>query len=639
MTRQELFAAIVRDIDQRTRWENRQGQLYKGRYRGLRRTNPPWPGCSDVNWPLVDGIIDKLKPIYFGQLFASDLLATFFPTAEASGIAAQLATAAAQWFDFRLKQESNLEQEILYAIDYMLMLGRPVVKTLWDAERNEITFRAIAPGNIIVPASTRSLVDADRIVHVLVFTPEGYRREAGFRQGDEFLKRITGRGIERTHQGEGAVVREHLRRAGITEGQDDQIIVWEVWQQQRRGQWIYECFSPLAPEDDVKPRTEHPYEHGEPPFVDFPYEVTQPDWLAPRGACEILLPYQAELTKLLNEKNDALTFFNRPLFQTDRDVPNAVNLRFHPGQILPFGVKPVAMPTPPIDWERQMLLMRDIAERQIAVPDYGMSQVQDIRRARTATEIEQLTSVSQQSADLRMRIFRMSLGRLFQQAFALLRQYANRRLAVWIDDALVNIPAEALKGQYRIRPSGSADGVTRQQMWRKAVARLQLFANDPFINQAELRKSVLEADDSGLVKRLFQDPQVSQATQAEDQILEIGIMKLGHPALVTSADDHATHLRAILHYVQTQARAGAQPGPVEAQLLADHIEAHLQGLQQRDPKQARMAWDAFAVVGAALPQQSPNGPAANGSLSARGAAPPDIAAAGPPISRNDALAA
>lgn len=615
----ELHEAVCRDIQARTAWEDRQALLYKARYRGLRRKNLPFPGASDINWPLVDGIIDKLKPVYFGQLFATELLATFLPTASASGNAATLATSAAQWFDYLLKQESDLEASILHVIDFMLMLGRPALKITWDATAERLVFTPIQPAHLIVPESTTKLTEADRIVHVQRYSVEAYKRVPGFNQSPEFLKRIKGSGQSDGQTGSSSAVRqEHERRKGITEANNpEEIVVWEVWEQVGAGKWEFETISPVFPEEPVKTRIKHPYEHGLPPFVDFCYEVTQPDWLAPRGVCEIVLPFQAQLTKLLNEKNDAMTFSSAPVYTSDRDVPNTANLRMRPGQILPHGVKPAAMPTPPVDFERQMLLMRDIGERLAAVPDYGMAQVQNPKSARTATEIEQLASVSSQSADLRMRIFRRSLGAVYQQAWGLLKQYAKNRLTIWFDESVKEIPKEALGGSYRIAPSGSADGVTRQQAWRKAVARMQMFAGDPFVNQAELRKSVLEADEAGLVKRLFTDPGQTQAEQAEAQMTEVCVIRLGYPAAVTGQDDHATHIKTVIRYIQGQAQAGQPPTPQEVQLLAQHVAEHVQALKETDPKMAKMAADAFAVIGeqiAAMAQQQAQAAPAQGGL-------------------------
>lgn len=605
MDRKELHQAICGDLEARQKWDDRQGLLYKARYRGLRRSPIPFPGASDINWPLVDGIIDRLKPVYFGQLFATDLLATFLPTAQSTGNAAALATSAAQWFDYLLKQESNLELATLQVIDFMLMLGRPALKVTWDSVKGRVRFTPIQPGHLIVPVSTTELQDADRIVHVQRYSVEAYKRQPGFNTDAAFIKRITGDGrSDPQAAASNQYINEKLRREGITEGRREEIIVWESWRQYETGKWEYETFSPLFPEEAVKAKVRNPYLHQLAPFVDFPYEITQPDWLAPRGVCEIVLPFQAELTKLLNEKNDALSYASRPLFRAEREVPNTGNVRLQPGSILPFGVAPAPMPQPPVDFERQMLLMRDIGERLASVPDYGMAQIQNPKSARTATEIEQLANVSSQSSDLRMRTFRKSLGAAFQQAWGLVRQFAGDRLTIWLDDSLVTVPKEALSGSYRLEPSGSADGVTRQQAWRKAVSRMQMFANDPFVNQGELRKSVLEADDSGLVKRLFVDPGLHQADQAEEQMMEVGVIRLGFPASVTAADDHATHVRTVIRYIQGQVTAGQQPTPQEVQLLAQHVADHVNALKQTDPKLAKQAADAFAVMGEQLAAQA-----------------------------------
>lgn len=608
MERSELYAAITSDLEQRSRWETRQGLLYDARYRGLRRTNLPWPNASDINWPLVDGIVDKLKPYYLQQLFATELLASFQPTVGGDGVTAQTATSAAQWFDFQLKQESNLEEEVVYVIDYLLMLGRPALKVLWNATAEKVEFHAVEPSRLIVPPATKRLWQADRIVHVLTFSPDEYRRQPGYKTDAAFMKRITGKGDGSDTHGQGAIRSNKYSRQGITEGREDEIIVWETWRQVEAGKFEVETFSPLSPAETVKPTIGNPYDHKNPPFADFPYELTQPDWYAPRGIAEIILPFQAELTKLLNEKNDAMTLANRPMFMSDRDIPNPANLRWRPGQILPQGVRPAPMPPPPIAFDQHIILMRDVAEKLVATPDYGMSSMTDLKKARTATEMEQIASMNQQSSDLRMRVFRMALGRAYQLAWQLLRQYASNRLQFWLDDVMMEVPPDVIRRDYRIRPSGSADGVTRQTMWRRAVGRMQMFANDPFIDQGELRKSVLEADDAGLVKRLYRDPQVFIATQAEEQATEIAVMKLGHPAAVTAVDDHATHIRTVLQYVQQQVGAKMPPSPLELGLLQQHMMQHVAALQKQDPAMAKQAMDAIMVIGQAVMGQGQNEP-------------------------------
>ena len=599
VTRAELTEAIARDLSDRTSWESKQGDLYKARFRGLRRTNPPWPNASDINWPLIDGIVEKLKPHYLQQLYANELIASFAPAVTDPEVLRRCGSAA-QWFDWELKQNSNLETAILHVIDYQLMLGRPAAKVTWDVDKGQLVFEPIAPDKLVVPACTESLEDADRIVHVLTYTPERYKRQ-GFKSDESTIKSITGRRSD-TNAGGASVHLANMNRTGITEGEAGEIIVWEVWIQEEAGKWVRETFSPLKPDLDLRERATDPLGKIGHPFVDFANEITQPDWYSPRGIGEIVLTFQAQLTKLLNEKNDAMTLSNRPLFRAERDGVET-NLRWRPGQILPTGVQPVTMPAPPIQFDVHINLMRQVAEGLIGTPDFGMSRQGDMRTARTATEMEQVAAMNAQSGDLRMRVFRMSLGRLYQKAWATLREYAGgTERKYWKDETVENVGADVIGSSFKVKPSGSADGVTRQRLWQKAVARLQMFNADPYTNQGELRKSVLEADDPGLVKRLYQDPGVGMAVQAEEQAMEIGIMRIGFPAVVSPADDHATHIRTMLLYVQQQNQTGQPPAPLEMQRIQEHLMAHVQALQQVDPKQAKAAMDAIETIGTAMSQ-------------------------------------
>jgi hypothetical protein len=129
--------------------------------------------------------------------------------------------------------------------------------------------------------------------------------------------------------------------------------------------------------------------------------------------------------------------------------------------------------------------------------------------------------------------------------------------------------------------------VNKQFHFQKAVARFQMFVNDPNIDQVELRRSVLEADDSGLVKRLLTDPGIEAADQAEDQAVELSVMKIGFPAVVKPGDDHATHVRTMLDYLALKRAQNAPTDPIELQRIQEHIGAHMEQFQQQDGKAAR----------------------------------------------------
>ena len=128
----ELFDAVCGDLADRTDWANRQMVFYQIRHDGLRRKRKPFPGAADLHFPLVDQVIEKLVPFYYNQIFATELLASFVAQ---PGTDQRAVSAAAQWFDFKIKERSNFEDEICPAINSMLQSGRGPLKATWDASK------------------------------------------------------------------------------------------------------------------------------------------------------------------------------------------------------------------------------------------------------------------------------------------------------------------------------------------------------------------------------------------------------------------------------------------------------------------------------------------------------------------------
>jgi hypothetical protein len=581
--RDKLNTSVLQDLADRAVWDTRQRMFYEMRHHGLRRRNKPWPGASDVHFPLVDTTISELKPAYFQQLFATDLIAQFVPT---SPQVAEFTTAAAQWFDHRVKQKTNLETEVLSTVDSMLMCGTGILKVLWDYSSKRVKYYTVDPQHFVVPAWTRDIADADRICHISVYSVDAYKRQKHLKQDKAILDQIIGSYNE--DAGDMNTEAAKYEREGLTFPEQDKIIVWEVYHRcPDSGQWIICTYSPTSPDIDLRPPMKVPYNHGKPPFIAFNYEIKDPGFYSSRGVVELQAIFEAELTKLMNEKNDAMTLFNRPLYRAERDMPNSGNIRMTPGSILPYGIQPVAHQAPPISFDQQMNIMREIAQNRVSTPDFGLTQTLQDTSRRTATEIQAIGGLYQQSSDLRMRIFRIALGNLYRMSWSILLQYDKSSLNYWYLDTAQEIPQEALHEKYNIQPTGSADGVNKQLLMQKAITRFQMFANDPYIDQGQLRKTILESDDATLVKRLYVDPMLTQSSQAEDQANEITFLRLGFPALVKDSDDHLIHIQTVISYITNRADSGAPPEPAEGQFLEQHMGEHLAKLKEADPKTGR----------------------------------------------------
>lgn len=108
-------------LSARTGWEAKQLTYYKLRHQGLARLNKPFPTAAEMNWPLSDMMVEKIKPYYIQQVFANELLANFYALKRDLSPFNGL---AAQWFDYRVRQRTNFEMEIISVADYMLMSGK-----------------------------------------------------------------------------------------------------------------------------------------------------------------------------------------------------------------------------------------------------------------------------------------------------------------------------------------------------------------------------------------------------------------------------------------------------------------------------------------------------------------------------------
>src|SRR5262245_6626421 len=270
----ELFAKICSDVQDRSTWANRQPLWYKLRREGARRGNKPFPKASDKHFPLIDIGIRKLKPVFSNQIFAQSNLADFLSkdprdTADMAEIA--------WWFDYKLKEESNFEEEMELTAEFSFLYGRGVVKCYWDEDDKHLDFCAIEPLYIIVPDSTKDLQSAPYLVHVQHLSKWDYLHGPNAdlypKKDDAFLKRILGSGQANEDSDEDLLLSAQRVSDGVTHSTDDDtIVIWEVYERESDKKTTVHTISPLQANTDIRDPFEVPYDLGGHPFVDLPFE-------------------------------------------------------------------------------------------------------------------------------------------------------------------------------------------------------------------------------------------------------------------------------------------------------------------------------------------------------------------------------
>lgn len=573
-------------ITARDTWAKKQGTWYQMRHDGLRRRNKPWPGAADMHAALADDTIEKLKPTFIQQIYATDTIANLVALkSEWSTYQA----GAAQWFDHQLKQASNFEEEADIAVDTMLERGICPVKVYWDAAGKSLKFEAIDPLYLIVPPWTGALREADWIVHVMRYSKEAYKRlGGGFDTKPETIARICGEKDDTAQSYES----ERLRREGINvAGGKAEIVVWEIYFRDDAGKWRIRTTSPACPTMELRPEFGLPYNTGvfsgdqpPPPFFTFRFETKQRGYHTPRGVCERVAAEEASMCKDWNTIKDYQTLTCSPVFYAKSGVPNGANARMIPGQILPYELAAVQMPPIPADLSMQMQGTQRMAQERLSVPSVGVGRNVDPSKNKTAAETNLIATIMQSSGDVRSRSFRRELGEGLNLAWAIAVQYRREALDYYFNDELLMLDAAAIQGSYRIEASGSGDNSNRALVLQKAISRKQMFTGNPNINQRELDRSVLEADDPRLVKRLLLDQGTQAAEQIEDQAQEISIMLLGFPAQVRPSDDDMAHLTSLAGFVQRRATTGEPLTAENLMAIAMHAQPHMEALKKKQPQ-------------------------------------------------------
>ena len=609
--RNSLQGQIVEAVGQRSPWEIRQTRWYELRHHGLRRTNKPWPKAADLHWPLIDTAIEKLKPLFLQQALGMDVVASFIPMRQQLNAYTKVAE---DWFNYKIREKTNFTDEILSWVDYTLMSGRGVMKCFWNPGDKRVGFEAVDPMYFVVPAYTVDLQDADWAVHVMPMSVNAYKRMAGqfgWKADSKTIEKI--RGNPQTDDNiPGAATEDDAKqlREGITYTTNtDGVIVWEVYRKRDDGVWEVYLYSPAAVDLDLRDPMELPYDHAQLPFVDFPYEIKDKGWFSPRGVCEILAPFELSMTSMWNHKHDAMTLYNRPLFRAERELPNSINLRFSPGQILPYGVAPVQMPQPPVSFDQELNQTRAVAENRIGSPDYAMgSAMGGGSDRRTATEIQSINAQSMQSGDLRARLFRMALGKLYRQAWGLYVQYDSKSLRYRFAEDSLDADPVALHDQYELEPKGGMDMVSRQMMVQQAINRKQLFMNSPWVDQVELDKSIMELDDPSLIKRLLRDP---GQKQQDDETKTIPTLLIGIPVPAKPGQNYAGRIGVLMQYLNAAIQQGQQFSPASKNAFMVRIDSLLQGYEQvatNEARKLRKEIQKFLEGSGLLQQQQPQMP-------------------------------
>ena len=345
-----------------------------------------------------------------------------------------------------------------------------------------------------------------------------------------------------------------------------------------------DTFSPLQPDEPARGSFRLPYQHGKLIFTVLPYEIRDGAYYSSRGIMEITQMYEASATKMWNEKLDYMSIANRPVLSTQGSSINAQNIRWEPGAAYDGQITLVQQPPPPVSFDQEIQSTRSMAEQRVALPDFGLGQDQQPLKSRTATETNAITSVMQQSNDLRSRIAKDATTRVYEQAWSILRQYDRASLDYFWAKKRTSLADAAFDNKYVLRSNGSVDGYSREREIQKLMQLRQLAQGSPWIKLNEIDRKVIELMDAQWIDEIYQTPQDAQSGQQEHQAIENSVMVDGFLPEVKSDDAHLVHLQMLDGYLKWRPQHGLpQLAPDVMSIFMQHGMNHIQ-MAKNDPQ-------------------------------------------------------
>jgi hypothetical protein len=532
-------------------------------------------------------------------------------------------SAVSWWFDYKLKEKSNLPDEIDILADFKYVFGHGIMKVYWDEEKDQLGFDAIEPIFIVVPDGTKELQESEYLVHVKHLSKWDYRHgpdASEYNQDSDFVKKLASDPDAHTVNKESEYLSARRLSDGITHSSEKGVIIlWEVFERTGKGEEIlvHTC-SPVCWQEEVRKSFQLSYRNAKIPFIDFPLERISKSFYSSRGIAELGAAFQGYLCKTWNAKSDHMDLWNNPPLTASKEIPMVGNIKSGPGVIIPFPVTPIQMGAPAISWDQEMANTRDLAEQLFAVPDFGIGEKGfDAGKKRsadkTATETQLIAATTNTMMDAQQRLDRRQLGKLYNQAWDILYQFDDD-MAYLHDQAFLSLDKTLRDKVQSLRPSGTPGSWNITQRLQRSLMRLQTYMGNPYVNQGELIKMALEMDEPGLVDRLYQDPGEAQQDQAQKQMEEIPPLGEGFPIKINPVDDHFIHAQVVMEYLLEGAANNRPLADKGQRAIMGHLDAHVQAGRQVDARKMadlvkRFQTASQIAVGAPGPPVGPNGQA------------------------------
>ena len=576
-----------------------------------RTNNDPWPNASNYRRKKSDEIIEQKKAFYSQIIHSSQYIANFKALIPQNLEFANLNEA---YYDYIVKEKTEFERAMIYALDKGLQDGTSFVKITWDIDNQIPVFKWIENLMIIVPPKTLHLEDSPWIVHVVQLSEKEAKARYGNLPGfDNFLKGALSTDedselINDTVQRE----RERYERRGINVSGKQSLTLWEYHYSQG-GKKRMKTISPDEPSFDFQDDQEYPYVDSDGKqrwmFEHFRREWLSPDIYSSRGVPEIVWEEEFLVTAIERMKHNFMTLTCQPIFTAPNGLPPGSNnnISFIPGSVLPGNLVPLQWPAPPIAWDKETLNVESIVDRRMVTNNAAAGPNTLYTGGdgnKTARQVSFEASLQTLSVNYETTPWKKFLRSVLRQGWQRVAQFKPQSLTFYLNNTLKQLPVEALNGDFNIVLSWSVDNINKEFNLQQAFALWQASIQNPYANPQEAWKNYTDQLAPGQGQRFQANTEELQADAVESIAKELDTMvSTGFPVRPKQNIDHYLAVVTTMQFIQAQQQMGMPIHPQRLPLLQQYMAAHRQLLAKTDPEKYKLLNQQLSELDIAQRQQ------------------------------------
>lgn len=345
----------------------------------------------------------------------------------------------------------------------------------------------------------------------------------------------------------------------------------------------------IAPDNTDLPLRFIPYpyvdQYGNPdcwPFAQVMFEIVSERYHAQRGVPQMLDSLQTEITNNHNAKQNHLTIATSLNIKAKKNAN--ISTQWIPGQPLWCNrlddVDVMQIGSKDVSFDNEEKILTQWADAYMGLMDNPLSQGPS-QEGRTEKEIEKISDIQDDVAYGDVVVFQLGMSKIYDMAYNRWMQYGPENIMIQTaDGSMMKIEKEELRRRFRLQPTGNLGNSSIAKRTKDARLRLQLYNQDAYINQYELRRQALYLDDERIAETLLLSPEEASQGHIERQIMEIAMMNMGYTSVPKLSDDDKAHVSVIDDFLMDPVKKrNLQPDRLQA--ILDHRQAHLLAMNRK----------------------------------------------------------